>query len=147
VHEILGAAAGLATNQYGNYVIQTILERGPDEDVVSLIRAFRGCFYQFSVHKFASNVIERCIRRCPQDQRDAIFGEIIGTPGFWESGRILGMAGDQFGNYVIQRIIEFGTEDQQAAVYDVVYEHYDDLMQQQYSRHVINKLEKIGYEF
>jgi hypothetical protein len=147
VGEILGAAVGLATNQYGNYVVQTILERGPDEDVAFLIRAFAGCYYRFSVHKFASNVIEKCIRRCPAAQRDAIFGEIIGRRGAWEFDRILGMVGDQFGNYVIQRIIEFGTDDQQTAVFDVVYEHFDELMQRQYSRHVINKLEKLGYEF
>jgi hypothetical protein len=147
VTEILGAAANLATNQYGNYVVQTILERGPDEDVVALMRTFVGCYYDFSIHKFASNVIEKCIRRSSPTQRDAIFVEIIGSHGNWECQRILTMVSDQFGNYVIQRIIEFGTEDQQAVVYDVVYDNYEDLLQQQYSRHVINKLERLGYEF
>jgi hypothetical protein len=147
VTEILGAAADLATNQYGNYVVQTILERGPDEDVVCLIRAFAGCFYRFSVHKFASNVIEKCIRRSSQSHRDAIFEEIIGKDRHWETDRILRMVGDQFGNYVIQRIIEFGTEDQQAVIYDVVYENYEELTKQQYSRHVISKLQKLGYDF
>jgi hypothetical protein len=147
VTEILGAAPDLATNQYGNYVVQTILDRGPDEDVAFLIRGFAGCFYRFSIHKFASNVIERCIRRASESQRDAIFEEIVGTEANWETERILRMVGDQFGNYVIQRIIEFGTEEQQGAVYDVVYENYEYLSQRPYARHVINKLEKHGYQF
>jgi hypothetical protein len=147
VTEILGAAADLATNQYGNYVVQTILDRGPDEDVAFLIRGFAGCFYRFSIHKFASNVIERCIRRASDRQRDSIFEEIVGTEENWENDRILKMVGDQFGNYVIQRIIEFGTEEQQEAVYNVVYDNYQHLLQQSYSRHVINKLQKHGYEF
>jgi ectoine hydroxylase-related dioxygenase (phytanoyl-CoA dioxygenase family) len=105
-------AADLAMNQYGNYVVQNILETGPDEDVTRLIRRFVGRFYQFSMHKFASNVIEKCIRRASDVERQGIFTEIIGISGKWETGRIVRMSSDQFGNYVIQRIIEFGNEKQ-----------------------------------
>jgi hypothetical protein len=147
VDQVMKCAGELAINQYGNYVIQNILESGPDEDVTRLIRAFTGSFYQFSMHKFASNVIEKCIRRASSAQRQAIFGEIIGEPGRWENSRILRMASEQFGNYVIQRIIEFGSELQQTAIYDVVYMNYDDLEEEVYARHVITKLEGQGFEF
>ena len=147
VEEVLSCAADLATNQYGNYVVQNILEDGPDDDVATLIDAFRGGFYMFSIHKFASNVIEKCIRRADDQQKDEIFAEIIGQPGEWENRRILEMVGNQFGNYVIQRIIEFGTEDQQNAIYDVVFENFDDLLKRNYAKHVISRLESLGYRF
>jgi hypothetical protein len=140
-------AGDLAMNQYGNYVVQNILEAGPDDDVTRLIRAFAGRFYQFSMHKFASNVIEKCIRRASTAQRQAIFGEIIGAQGRWETQRIMRMASDQFGNYVVQRIIEFGSDLQQTAIYDVVYQNYDELVEEQYARHVISRLEDQGFAF
>jgi hypothetical protein len=147
VDQVMRCAGDLAANQYGNYVVQNILEAGPDDDITRLIAAFTGRFYQLSMHKFASNVIEKCIRRASAAQRQGIFGEIIGAQGRWETARILRMAGDQFGNYVIQRIIEFGSDLQQTAIYHVVYQNYDELAEEGYARHVISRLEDQGFNF
>jgi hypothetical protein len=147
VDQVMRCAADLAINQYGNYVVQNILEAGPDDDVTRLIRVFAGRFYHFSMHKFASNVIEKCIRRASSAQRQAIFSEIIGSPGHWETARIMRMASDQFGNYVVQRMIEFGSDLQQRAIYDVVYENFEDLVEEVYARHVISRLEDQGFGF
>ncbi|OHT02702.1 Pumilio-family RNA binding repeat containing protein [Tritrichomonas foetus] len=147
VDEVLTVAADLATNQYGNYVVQNILESGPDEDIAALIRAFKGNFYYFSIHKFASNVIEKCIRRANAEQRERIFKEIIGDDGRFEEKRILKMVTDQFGNYVMQRIIEYGNESQQNAIYEVVYDNYAEATKKTYARHVITRLEGLGYDF
>jgi hypothetical protein len=147
VDQVMQCAGDLAMNQYGNYVVQNILESGPDEDVTQLIQAFTGRFYQFSMHKFASNVIEKCIRRASASEKERIFTEIIGLPGKWETGRIVRMASDQFGNYVIQRIIEFGSELQQTGIYDVVYQNFDELIGEVYARHVISRLEDQGFGF
>jgi hypothetical protein len=147
VEEVLACAADLATNQYGNYVVQNILTAGPDSDVQVMIDSFFGGYYAFSIHKFASNVIEQCIRRASEPQRGAIFAEIIGTYGNWENERILKMARDQFGNFVLQRIIEFGDVEQQTAIFNVVYDNYRDLMTKSYGKHVIMKLEGQGFDF
>ncbi|KAH0793698.1 Pumilio-family RNA binding repeat containing protein [Histomonas meleagridis] len=147
VDEVLSCADHLATNQYGNYVVQSILEFGTDTDFDILLEKFAGAFYQFSIHKFASNVIEKCIRRANSQQRNEIFNEIIGHEDEYEEERIAKMVGDQFGNYVIQRIIEFGSESQQSAIYNVVYENYDELVKRSYSKHVIIRLSNLGYEF
>ena len=147
VVEVLNNAADLATNQYGNYVVQNILEAGKPEHIAALINAFKGHFYQFSNHKFASNVIEKCIRGATKEQRDIIFAEILGTKGNYQNYRISKMAGDQFGNYVMQRIIECATDEQQNAIYEAVYDNYDDLITINYAKHVITRLEKIGFQF
>lgn len=147
VTEVLKSAAELATNQYGNYVVQNILESRRREDVSALVNAFRGHFYEFSIHKFASNVIEKCIRGASEEERIVIFTEIIGDEGRWEYERIAVMVGDQFGNYVMQRIIEYGTEAQQDEIYDVVYAKYNSLYRVNYAKHVIARLENLGYSF
>lgn len=147
VDRVMTRAVDLATNQYGNYVVQYILADKSNVSVSQLVDVFAGHFYDFSVHKFASNVIEKCIRGATDAQREKIFHEILGGEGSYDDRRIRNMIVDQFGNYVIQRIVEFGTEQQQIAVYDVVYDHYDELVQQPYARHVIAKLEYLDFEF
>ena len=147
VKEVLSFAPELATNQYGNYVVQNILEANKKEHISALINAFKGHFYEFSIHKFASNVIEKCIRGATPQERDEIFSEVIGFGDRFEKKRILKMVGDQFGNYVIQRIIEFGSDSQRDAIYDVVYYNYDLLYSNNYAKHVITKLESLDYDF
>lgn len=147
VDEVSGYAATLAVNQYGNYVVQNILSAGKPEHITTLIEQFTGHFYEFSIHKFASNVIEKCIRQANKQQKMAIFTEIIGTEGNYDETRIYKMIMDQFGNYVIQRIIEFGSESQQNAIYTVVYKNYDTFMRCSYSKHVISCLQKLDFDF
>jgi hypothetical protein len=147
VTEVLKAAAELATNQYGNYVVQTILEARRPDHLSALVAAFRGHFSEFSVHKFASNVIEKCIRGASRAEQVVIFAEIIGEEGAYEEDRIAAMVGDQFGNYVVQRIIEYGTESQQNAIYAVVYDRYDRFCTMTYAVYVIGKLAALGFEF
>jgi hypothetical protein len=147
VREVLKAAAELATNQYGNYVVQHILEAKRPDHVSTLVNAFRSHFYEFSIHKFASNVIEKCIRGASAAEQIVIFAEVIGEEGNYQDDRIARMVGDQFGNYVVQRIIEFGTDSQQNAIYDVVYENYDRLIGSPYAGFVISKLQGMGFEF
>lgn len=141
VVQVLRVAPSLAMNQYGNYVIQNILESGSDRDIEALLEAFRGHFYEFSSHKFASNVIEKCIKRSNREQKAAIFAEVIGCDGHFDGRRIMRLVGDQFGNYVIQRILEYGTEDQVEAIGDVVYDNYSELVKRPYSKHVILRLQ------
>lgn len=146
VKRVMEHPVELATNQYGNYVVQNILEAGQKRHLSALINSFSGHFYEFSIHKFASNVIEKCIRGASEDERYKIFAEIIGDENNYETDRILGMITDQFGNYVIQRIIEYGSEEQQNAIYEVVFDNYDSL-NGNFAKHVITKLGKLGFEF
>jgi hypothetical protein len=147
VAEVLKCAAELAINQYGNYVVQNILQAKRPEHVSKLVASFRGHFYEFSIHKFASNVIEKCIRGANRDGQLLIFAEIIGEEGRYDDRRIAGMVGDQFGNYVIQRIIEYGSDSQKNAVYEVVYDNYDRLAGVNYAGYVVAKLESLGFQF
>jgi hypothetical protein len=147
VSKVLRSAKDLATNQYGNYVVQNILEAKCPAHISILVQQFRGHFYEFSIHKFASNVIEKCIRGARKSEQIVIFSEVIGEEGAYEDNRIATMVGDQFGNYVIQRIIEYGTESQQNAIYAVVYDHYDRLCGITYASYVISKLNALGFEF
>ena len=147
VDDVVLKAVDLSKNQYGNYVVQKVLESGKGDLVTKIVERLRGHYYPFSMHKFASNVMEKCIRHAMPREQMMIFTEIIGTEGNWETDRILQMSLDQFGNYVVQKIIKHGNEEQLDAIADTVYENYPDLVGCQYAKHVIVHLKNLGYEF
>jgi len=145
VDQILKHADHLAANQFGNYVIQNIISSGNADHINELVKLFKGHFYEFSIHKFASNVIEKCIRKADEAQKMMIFNEIIGDGDEYDNDRIERLIKDQFGNYVIQRIIEFGTKNQKNAINNVVNERYDYITQNSFARHVMTCLSKNGF--
>jgi hypothetical protein len=67
----------LIQDQYGNYVIQHLLEKGKPEDRDALLARIRGNMVTLSTHKFASNVIEKCISFCAPNIRRELIGEIL----------------------------------------------------------------------
>ena len=63
----------LIQDQYGNYVIQFILENQSinKEDLFPIFNSLKGNIYNYSFHKFASNVVERCIKfGTPQQKKN-----------------------------------------------------------------------------
>ena len=64
-------------DQYGNYVIQHILERGKPADKAQIIDKIRGNVLQLSKHKFASNVVEKCVAHGSKEIRQDLIEEVI----------------------------------------------------------------------
>lgn len=105
----------LAKNPYGNYVVQHVLEYGAIEDRSNVIASLIPHIDELSRHKFASNVVEKCLLLGGPAERRALMGIILGTceqdqkennrnsseRQLWQDLII-----DQFGNYVIQRVLE-----------------------------------------
>ena len=59
--EVLEHAVNLIRDQYGNYVIQHVLAAGRRQDVALIVQCLLGNVLVLSQHKFASNVVERCL--------------------------------------------------------------------------------------
>ncbi|XP_026682799.1 maternal protein pumilio, partial [Diaphorina citri] len=68
----------LIQDQYGNYVIQHVLEHGKPEDKSVLINAVRGKVLSLSQHKFASNVVEKCVTHATRAERALLIEEVCG---------------------------------------------------------------------
>ncbi|RCK55832.1 mRNA-binding protein PUF3 [Candida viswanathii] len=103
----------LILDQYGNYVIQHILENGTNQEKEPILEIVLGSVVQFSKHKFASNVIEKCIKFGDLNQRKRILHEVmLGNEDINDDSDIDDdsplalMVKDQFGNYVIQKLVE-----------------------------------------
>ena len=77
LEELLEDADRLMRDQYGNYVIQWILEKAGRSEKDRIIRLAKGNILRLSKHKFASNVVECIIAAASEEDRYQFIEEIM----------------------------------------------------------------------
>ncbi|KAK7418858.1 mRNA binding protein puf3 [Neonectria punicea] len=102
--ELHGSIQVLITDQYGNYVTQHVIQNGKPEDRAKIIQLVMSQLLTLSKHKFASNVVEKCIEYGSPQQRTDIREQLtaVGNDG---TSPLQQMMRDQYGNYVIQKLL------------------------------------------
>ncbi|KAJ6446610.1 pumilio domain-containing protein [Purpureocillium lavendulum] len=102
--ELHASAHILITDQFGNYVAQHVIQNGKPEDRQKMIELVMSQLVTLSKHKFASNVVEKCIEYGSAEQRTRIREQLmtVGSDGTNPLGQ---MMRDQYGNYVIQKLL------------------------------------------
>lgn len=124
---LLQATVQLAQDQYGNYVIQHVVEQGKPHERDAVYERLFPHIVVLSQNKFASNVVEKMLLHCSAQQRGAIVEEFLRQPSRRSSsdGMVTAMTGDealrvceqsaleqmmqdQYGNYVVQKTLEVG---------------------------------------
>ncbi|KAI1457763.1 ARM repeat-containing protein [Annulohypoxylon moriforme] len=103
--DLHGCAARLITDQYGNYVTQHIIAQGEPDDRQQVIQLVLQKLLFFSKHKYASNVVEKSIEYGTNEDRKAIRTQLTALHSDGTSPLQL-MMKDQFGNYVIQKLMQ-----------------------------------------
>ncbi|KAI4870947.1 ARM repeat-containing protein [Hypoxylon rubiginosum] len=98
-------AARLITDQYGNYVTQHIIAQGEPEDRRLVIQLVLQKLLVYSRHKFASNVVEKSIEYGTNEDRRAIRIQLT-SPDNNGNNQLQLIMRDQFGNYVIQKLMQ-----------------------------------------
>jgi pumilio RNA-binding family len=141
IDEILESARILAEDQYGNYVIQHVLERGNPHERSRIINNLTGKIVQMSQHKYASNVIEKCLRYGDAPERERLIDEIIGQSE--ENDSLLTMMKDQFANYVVQKIFETGTDRQREILLNHIRDNLQALKKYTYGKHIVLRYEQL----
>ncbi|KAK0563681.1 mRNA binding protein puf3 [Tilletia horrida] len=133
LEELLEASQQLMQNQYGNYVVQWVLQQGEQADKEAIIQKTKGNILLLSRHKFASNVVEEIIRAAPATDKADLIEEILtpvssstaaaeaglgATNGNSNGGGgalptpVVLMMKDQYANYVLQRFLEVAEGEQ-----------------------------------
>ncbi|KAG5973382.1 hypothetical protein E4U55_000577 [Claviceps digitariae] len=102
--ELHASAQILITDQYGNYVAQHVIQNGKPADRAKMIDLVLTQLLTLSKHKFASNVVEKCIEHGSAEQRTMI-REQLTTAGSDGTSPMQQMMRDQYGNYVIQKLL------------------------------------------
>lgn len=127
----------LMQDQYGNYVVQWVLQRGSRADKDAVVAVAKGQILALSRHKFASNVVEGIIRAASAQDKQDFIEEILAARPVNEGAAAPGPRGaqqpptgpaadaqqtsaavimmkDQFANYVLQRFLEVAQGEQRA---------------------------------
>lgn len=130
----------LIQDQYGNYVIQHVLEHGKPEDKSLVISKVMGQILTLSKHKFASNVIEKCVTNGTKAERQKMIDEVIQVKPDGSSD-LISMMKDQFANYVVQKMLDVVDKDQHDLLISKIKPHLQSLKKFTYGKHLIQRLE------
>ncbi|XP_045828155.1 pumilio homolog 1-like isoform X2 [Trifolium pratense] len=139
--EILKCVCMLAQDQYGNYVVQHVLEHGKPDERSLIIKEFTGQIVQMSQQKFASNVIEKCLSFGTPTERQLLVNEMIGSTDDNEPLQV--MMKDQFANYVVQKVLETCDDQQLELILNRIKVHLNALKKYTYGKHIVARVEKL----
>uniref|UniRef100_A0A8C6MEQ3 PUM-HD domain-containing protein n=1 Tax=Nothobranchius furzeri TaxID=105023 RepID=A0A8C6MEQ3_NOTFU len=131
----------LLQDQYGNYVIQHVLEHGRPEDKSKIVAEVRGKVLVLSQHKFASNVVEKCVIHSSRAERALLIDEVCCQKDGPHSA-LYTMMKDQYANYVVQRMIDMAEPAQRKIIMHKIRPHIATLRKYTYGKHILAKLEK-----
>ncbi|KAL8139190.1 hypothetical protein V2J09_005191, partial [Rumex salicifolius] len=137
IDEILESACVLANDQYGNYVIQHILELGNQHERSQVMSKLAGRFVEMSQHKYASNVIEKCLIYGGASEKESLIKEIVVRPQ--EDANLLIMMKDQYANYVIQRILEICNDEEKNILMNCLRDNLESLKKYTYGKHLVTR--------
>jgi pumilio RNA-binding family len=144
VDEILESAYVLVQDQYGNYVTQHVLERGKPHERSQIISKLAGKIVQMSEHKYASNVVEKCLEHGDAAERELLIEEILSQSE--ENDNLLVMMKDQFANYVVQKILDICNDNQREVLLNRIRMHLQSLKKYTYGKHIVARFEQLSGE-
>lgn len=139
--EIMQNVCMLAQDQYGNYVIQHVLEHGKPEERSAIIHKLAGQIVKMSQQKFASNVVEKCLTFGGPEERQLLVKEMLGSTD--ENEPLQAMMKDPFGNYVVQKVLEICDDQSLELILSRIRVHLNALKRYTYGKHIVSRVEKL----
>lgn len=139
----------LLDDQYGNYVIQHVLQYGRVQDRQSLLGIIvAGGILTLSRQKFASNVVEKLLKYGNQEQRANVVRAMLQTvhddsiPSTSPSGTpiVILMVRDAYANYVVQTAIDVSVDPERRELLNVLNANVVMLRQYTFAKHIVSKL-------
>ena len=105
MEELMACIETLVTDQYGNYVVQHVVQHDEGHGKSLVLDIVGRGLEAYSKHKFASNVVEKCLEKSGDDwKRKVMYTLANGHPQRAEGeGVFVSMIKDSYGNYVIRK--------------------------------------------
>ncbi|KAJ3276303.1 hypothetical protein HK104_003690 [Borealophlyctis nickersoniae] len=143
VCEILAHCVDIARGQWGNWVIQHVLEHGTPMDKSYIMKVLTHNFFSMSIDQYASKVVEKGLKLAPKREMFEMIDSVI-APTLRENGRphILDMMNNQFANYVVQHILNLAEAPQRDVCIRLLLPHLNTLRGSKYGQRVAAIVEK-----
>ncbi|KAK3672845.1 mRNA binding protein puf3 [Recurvomyces mirabilis] len=114
----------MISDQYGNYVIQHVVVKDNGPCRMRVFEHILGGLEGFSKHKFASNVVEKCLEQANDMWRRMVVHKLVELNNVrrMEGGEdvFVGLIKDNFGNYVIQKLLDTLSSDDFASFVEIL---------------------------
>ena len=124
----------LIIDQFGNYVIQTILLMGDKKYGNILAENISSNIVFYAKHKYSSNVVEKCFDYC-----DGIYlKNLIGNVQKKEN--LIKLILDEHGNYVVQKVLSLSSAKKQKNMLSIIKSVFDKLKTLPHGDKVINRI-------
>lgn len=105
INEVLASIDVVAHGQFGNWCIQHICEHGSLPDRTRAVDHVLRFATEYSMDQFASKVIEKCLKIGGSEFLDRYLDVVCEARPDRPRMPLVDIAGDQFGNYLIQYIL------------------------------------------
>merc|ERR1711871_267648 len=133
-------------DQYGNYVIQYMVEYGRPLDKQNVFELVRANITTMSCHKFASNIVEKVLADLTAEQKTAMLRTVVEDKGPNGGCPLLTIMKDKFGNYIVQRLMHLakGHGEEQRLMMRLK-ENLPLLQKLPYGKHILYALREQGF--
>jgi len=125
-------------------VIQNVIEKCGGEKVPKIFEILETRIFDLATHKFASNVVEKCVVYGTNEQRKKIVNQILSKDDQTHDS-LLAMVKDKFGNYVVQQIIQRVDDSTKENIVKRIINSQALKKRDGFSKHVISFIEKMGF--
>jgi pumilio RNA-binding family len=115
--------------------VQHILAYGAQSEVSKVIRSLAGYWAQLSMHKLASNVVEKCMQQGSPEESLSIIEELV------EVNALTALVSDPYGNFVVQRLMDFASVQQIDNIQGLIEANKSYIQSLTHGRHVLGRLE------
>ena len=124
----------LIIDQFGNYVIQTILLMGDKKYGNILAEKISSNIVFYAKHKYSSNVVEKCFDYC-----DGIYLKNL-INSVQKKENLIKLILDEHGNYVVQKVLSLSNLKKQKSMLTIIKSVFDKLKTLPYGVRVINRI-------
>eukprot|EP01064_Diplonema_japonicum_P017661 TRINITY_DN25911_c0_g1_i1.p1 TRINITY_DN25911_c0_g1~~TRINITY_DN25911_c0_g1_i1.p1 ORF type:complete len:498 (+),score=64.40 TRINITY_DN25911_c0_g1_i1:34-1527(+) len=140
LEEILHHVHALSLDQYGNYVVQHVVKHGHPQYQYALAAKLAPSLCTITVHKFASNVVEKLIENVASSRLIMIQELSKPCPADHSLSALASAAMDPFGNYVIQKLFEYSSDAQKGMMHSHLQPFIPLLSRSHHSKNLQQKL-------
>jgi hypothetical protein len=124
-------------------VIQHILEIDKGQNCVEIYNSINGKVYDLSIHRYASNIIERCLYFGTNEQKNDLIDEVLKKEDN-SNKSIISLVKDKYGNYVVQKMIENSNNAKKDEIIKKIMNSSLSQKKEGYTKHVFSYIVKIG---
>ena len=134
IYTLLDGFSNLITDQFGNYVIKTILLINNPEYSNRIGEYISTNIIYYSKHKYSSNVVEKCFDYC----EGVVLNKLIYI--VQEEQNLKELITDEHGNYVVQKVLSISNMKKKKEMLKVIKGMFPILKQTQFGEKIIHRI-------